>query len=349
MTELATRRAELAWPDSVLDLAEALSSDPDTVYIVGGAVRDAWLRRPVRDLDLISANGGRKLARRIADRWKGDYYPLDAARDVGRALVDTPEGRLVVDVARMRGDLEADLRDRDFTLNGMAVALRGDLNLIIDPLNGWGDLNAKRLRQCAPNSIESDPIRALRAVRLSVQLRLRIEPDTLAAVRAAAPRLALPSPERVRDELFVLLGLPRPALALRLARELGLLAVPAPALQTLNSASWSKTLLRVERLHGLWQTISPARTDETAAQFALGMVVMALDRYRKPLQHHLDDSGSSGRTHRALLMFSGLLASLTLETALETAAGLRLSGDELDLLERVLKAWPVAQLMRAPT
>lgn len=348
MSELATRQADLAWPDSVYDLAENLRGIDDSVYIVGGAVRDAWLRRPVRDLDLISAAGGRRLARRIADRWHGDYYPLDEARDVGRALIETADGPLVVDVARMRGELEADLRDRDFTLNAMAVDLAGGLNLLIDPLDGFDDLNAKRLRQCSPTSVTNDPIRALRAVRLSVQLGLRIEPETLAAVRAGAPLLARPSPERVRDELFALFGLARPAVGLRLLRELGLLEIPMPSIHSLAPELWRQTLLRVEALSGLWQTISPARTESTAAQFALGMVVMALDRYRAGLQAHLGQTGSTGRSQRALLMFAGVMSALSNSPALNTASALRLSGAETDWLERVMRAWPVAQSLRQP-
>jgi tRNA nucleotidyltransferase/poly(A) polymerase len=347
MSSPQTRHVELAWPELVLYLAEALEDAGETVLIVGGAVRDAWLRRPVRDLDLISAAGGRRLARRIADRWHGDYYPLDEARDVGRALIDTPDGRLVVDVARMRGDLDADLRDRDFTVNAMAVALH-DLNALIDPLEGLEDLKAKRLRQCAPDSIANDPIRALRAVRLSMQLGLRIESLTLASVRAGAPLLARPSPERVRDELFTLLGLPRPAAGLRLLRELGLLQAVIPALHTLESDAWRHALLRVERLNGLWETISPARTDETAAQFALGMVVMALDRYRAGLQAHLGQTGSGGRTQRALLMFAGAVGALPVDGALEAGHALRLSSAEIDWLGRALRAAPVADALLQP-
>jgi tRNA nucleotidyltransferase/poly(A) polymerase len=347
VNSLQARHVELAWPELVLNLAEALEGVDDTILIVGGAVRDAWLRRPVHDLDLISAVGGRRLARRIADRWHGDYYPLDEARDVGRALIETPDGRLVVDVARMRGDLEADLHDRDFTVNAMAVAL-DDLNALIDPLDGLVDLKAKRLRQCAPESITNDPIRALRAVRLSVQLGLRLEPVTLAAVRAGAPLLVRPSPERIRDEFFTLLGLPRPAAGLRLLRELGLLQAVVPALHTLDPAVWRHTLLRVERLNGLWETISPARTEATAAQFALGMVVMALDRYRAGVYAHLGQTGSGGRTQRALLMFAGVTAALPVEEALAAGRALRLSSAEVDWLGRAARAAPAAEVMGRP-
>lgn len=337
----------LAWPDSVLDLADAFAGEDQAIYIVGGAVRDAFLRRPVRDLDLITASGGRRLARRIADRWHGDYYSLDDARDVGRALIDTVDGRLIVDVAAMRGDLEADLRDRDFTLNALAAPLSGSLNDVIDPTGGIEDLNAKRLRQCSPAAIENDPLRALRAVRLSVQFGLRIEPETLASVRAGAPLLARPSAERVRDELITMLGLPNPALAMRIARSLGLLDAVLPALSVVTGDAWDRTLATVDRLNNLWLTISAQRTDETAAQFALGMVVMALDRYRGPLQEHLA-AVRSGRSHRALLMLSGLLAGRGSAAAASVGDGLRLSGEERDWLERTIGALPAALELRAP-
>ncbi len=347
MNERPSPPGALVWPDSVLDLADAFAGEAEDVYIVGGAVRDAVLRRPVRDLDLVTPSGGRRLARRIADRWHGDYYPLDDARDVGRALIDTADGRLIVDSAAMRGDLETDLRDRDFTLNALAVRLSQPHHDVIDPTGGLIDLNARRLRQCSPTAIEADPLRALRAVRLSVQFGLRIEPVTLAAVRAGAPLLARPSAERVRDELIAMLGLPDPALAMRIARSLGLLDVVLPALSPVTGAAWDRTLAVLGRLSGLWLTISARRTDETAAQFALGMVVMALDRYRPQLQEHLD-ALRSGRPHRALLMLAGLLAGLGSTAAATVGEQLRLSGEERDWLEHAVGAMPVALELRAP-
>ncbi len=108
----------LAWSDAILDLQDLLrddATDAEPIYVVGGAVRDALLRRPIKDVDIAVAHGGIKLARRIANHFGGGFFPLDAERDVGRALIDTPDGRLSIDVAGFRGDsLDADLRDRDF-------------------------------------------------------------------------------------------------------------------------------------------------------------------------------------------------------------------------------------------
>jgi tRNA nucleotidyltransferase/poly(A) polymerase len=133
-------------------------------------------------------------------------------RGVGRALVPWEGGQMVVDVAQFRGpDLLADLRLRDFTINALAMPVRGERNRVIDPLGGMADLERKVLRRCGPESIASDPVRGLRAVRASVQYGLRIEPETQADMRAHARQLAETSPERVRDEFFQMLGSAKPA------------------------------------------------------------------------------------------------------------------------------------------
>ncbi len=218
----------LAWSDVVYDLQAFVQQDllqgaPDGVYIVGGAVRDALMRQPIKDIDIaVRAGEGIRLARRIANGMDGAFFPLDHERDVGRALLDTPDGRLSIDVAGFRGEsLDADLRDRDFTVNALAVDLRGDLNQVIDPTGGVADVIGKIIRRCNPDALSRDPIRALRAVRQSVQFGFRIEAETLKDIRAQAPRLLDTSIERVRDELFKLLALGKPGAALRVADRLG--------------------------------------------------------------------------------------------------------------------------------
>ncbi|PJF28368.1 MAG: hypothetical protein CUN53_00590 [Phototrophicales bacterium] len=338
------RSAILGWSDAALNVADRLEAWDSTVYIVGGAVRDAFLRRPIKDLDLVTVGSGIKLGRWLADQMSGAFYPLDSERDVGRVLIETPEGRLVIDVAHLRGDdLEADLRDRDFTMNAMAVDLHGALNEVFDPLGGLDDLKAKVLRQCSATAMENDPIRSLRAVRLAAQFGLRIETETLRSVRAAAPVLmGRVSPERIRDELFRLLALPKPAAALRVAESVGLLGEVLPETERLRSGvdgAWTQTLAVVEALTDILATISPTRTDETAAHFSMGMVVMALDRYRGKLQAHIGMTWSDERPHRALLVLAGLLSAATDENGAEGRAdALRLSSAERARLAAIVNA-----------
>jgi tRNA nucleotidyltransferase/poly(A) polymerase len=318
MSDLTPRepRRPLIWPDVVQDLQGVLAGSQKTVYIVGGAVRDAYLHRPSQDIDLAVDEDACTIARNIANALKGDFYVLDRERDVGRALVNTPQGRTVIDVTRFRGeDLYADLADRDFTLNAMAVDSR-DLSRVIDPLGGQQDFEAKLLRRCSPHAIADDPIRALRAVRQSVQFGLRIEAETLRDVRASAARLNETSPERVRDEFFKLLSLANPAAALRVADATGLLKIIIPEIEPLHDLpqepphvfdAWRHTLAVIEYLAQITDATSYARTDSTAATFAIGMVVIQLDRYRTPLSQHLNTQWPNDRSHRALLALAALL------------------------------------------
>lgn len=325
----------LAWPDWVYDLQDWLLGQPKIsapVYVVGGAVRDAYLRRPLHDLDLVTAGSGMKLARQIANGLGGNYFPLDQERDVGRALVETPAGRVTVDVARLRGaDLAADLFDRDFTINALAVDLRGDLDAVIDATGGADDLRNKLLRRCSPASLVTDPIRALRGARQSVQLGCRIDPATLNDMRGAAAHTASVSPERIRDELFKTLTLPKPTAALRVLAAANLIGVVLPELA--DASHWPAALTTCERMVELWQAISPYRTDETAAHFTLGVLVMQLDQFRPQLQAHTSAVyGGGERSHRSLLALAALLHGLPLARVEAVAERLRLSNDERERL-----------------
>src|SRR5215813_5500459 len=191
----------LAWPPIVEALQPILLKSASPLFLVGGAVRDAFLRRPLHDLDFATPDDGRRAAKLVADRFKGAYYPLDLERGVGRAIIQFGGERFVIDVARFRGGtLADDLIGRDFTINALAVPVEGDLQGVIDLLGGVADLRNKQLRRCSPSSISDDPVRALRGVRQSVALNLRIEAETRADLLNFGPRIASASVERVRDE-----------------------------------------------------------------------------------------------------------------------------------------------------
>ncbi len=132
-------------------VCEALPADQE-IYLVGGAVRDVMLGRASHDLDFAVPVDGIKLARRIANKLKGAFYPLDKERDNGRVVLIQEDGaRAVMDFAAYRGaDIEADLRDRDFTINAIAYDLVNDT--ILDPLNGANDIRTKSIRACTSES-----------------------------------------------------------------------------------------------------------------------------------------------------------------------------------------------------
>lgn len=337
----------LIWPEIVNDLQNLLADSAFPVYIVGGAVRDALLHRSLTDLDLAIAGGGIALARRIANALKGDFFVLDDERDVGRALLHREEGRFIVDVARFRGDhLLADLADRDFTINAMAVDLTGDLSLLIDPLGGEQDIQIKQVRRCSPHALSDDPIRALRAVRQSVQFGFKIEVETVKDVRAAQDKLRGVSAERTRDEFVKLLALPRARAALRVAEALGLLAELVPEiarLKDLTPASrshtdgWQETLSIVEKMGQIVTAISPRRSDYTGATFGMGMLIMQLDRYRSRLLEHIHQPWPNERPHEALLVLGALLRAADIQAIAERANMLRLSNAERERLTGMVR------------
>jgi tRNA nucleotidyltransferase/poly(A) polymerase len=342
MSDLNARPARriLVWSDELLDLFDQLREMDVRDYIVGGAVRDALMGRPVKDLDIATPESGTRLARSMADRLGGAYYPLDAERETGRVILDTQDGRFIIDVARFRGDdLLADLRDRDFTMNAIAVDLRGDPAWVIDPTEGERDIADRVLRRCHEYSLESDPIRVLRGVRQSVQFGLRVEPSTLADMRQCAPLLRTTSSERVRDEFFKLLGLPKAVAALKVADSVGALAIILPEAVALREQGlWQETLDTMERLVEIIITISPKRTDQTAAKFSLGMLVMGLDKYRQPLLSHTQLAWADERPHQALLLFALLLGAVDATGSEARARQMPLSNRELDRLLPLLQA-----------
>ncbi len=312
----------LAWTDFVLDLQDLLLTKniQTPLYIVGGAVRDAYLRGAIKDIDIAVDGDAIRIARQITDWLDGDIFVMDKEREVARVFVETMDGQVVLDIARFRAPtLEDDLYDRDFTVNSMAADLLGDVSVLIDPLNGEQDLNTKVIRRCTEHSIQDDPIRILRAVRQSVQLKLKIHPDTLSDMRKNIEGINQSSPERIRDEFFNILKLSMPSRAIRVLQHLNILPLIIANTDKLSSIQqqpphlfnvWDHTLLVTERMNSVLTGISPRRTDNTAATFDLGMLIIQFDRYRRQLQDHIFRSYGNGRTHQQLLILGALLHNL---------------------------------------
>lgn len=359
---MAEARPLLAWSEFVYELQRLLrDKDVNTpLYIVGGAVRDAYKRAAVTDIDIAVDGDAIKVARNVADWLDADIYIMDRERGVARVFVkrtsDTSEP-ILLDFARFRGaSLYEDLVNRDFTVNALAADLLGDLPQVIDLLGGLQDLRAGVLRRCAPHAVEADPLRALRAVRQSTQLALKIHPDTLADLRRYAGDLGQISPERIRDEFFKLLALDKAARSLRVLRHLDMLQYILPevtgAQQSRQPDQSKRNLPVTERICDILTAISDKRTDNSAAAFDLGMLVMQLDRFRAPLQRRLGSAYGNGRRHQELLALAALLCDLggldcenadeqLSDSAKAVATALRLTLQEGSYLSQALASYPI--------
>lgn len=229
----------LVWPALLAEIRPLLSGQEEPVFLVGGAVRDALLGRPGKDLDFVTSRHAIRLAYQVGDALHAPAYVLDKSRDTGRVVL--PDGGVTLDFARFRGvDLNEDLRDRDFTVNAMAVPATAQTTAgLIDPCGGLADLQAGHLRLTHPGALQKDPVRALRAVRLALEIGLTMLPETETAVSAAAPLLTQISTERVRDELLKLLQTAVPHRAVAMLHQFGLLAVALPEVAALADVAQS--------------------------------------------------------------------------------------------------------------
>ncbi|WP_009630622.1 CCA tRNA nucleotidyltransferase [Synechocystis sp. PCC 7509] len=175
---------------------------PQNAYLVGGAVRDALLKRESEylDLDFVLLDAV-KIARKMASHYKAGFVLLDGDRQIARVVFT----QATVDFAQQQGEtLEEDLYRRDFTVN--AIAYNPYTQEIIDPLNGYKDLQNRVMRMVSIANLQDDPLRLLRAYRQAAQLGFAIAPETQVAIRTLSPLLSRIAPERVRVELNYLLN-----------------------------------------------------------------------------------------------------------------------------------------------
>jgi len=183
---------------------KALDGTP--AWLVGGVVRNLVLSEPsAPDYDFAVKADVKGAALRIAERLNGSCFLLDEETSTWRVAVKKKTGTITFDFALVKDDILRDLSLRDFTVNAMAVGLRELFEReasVIDPTGGLLDADARVLRMTSPEVFVSDPLRILRAFRLSLQYGLEIEKETRRSLTQNALLLKEVSAERIRDELI---------------------------------------------------------------------------------------------------------------------------------------------------
>ena len=278
---------------------------PYSAYLVGGAVRDRLLNRPVHDLDFSLPERTLEAARKAADRLGGAYFTLDDQRDAGRVILEASDGRRHrIDFTTFQGeDLESDLRARDFTITAMAFPVENP-DQLIDPLGGLADLRQKLIRSCSAEAMQADPVRILRGVRMAADYRFRIEDRTRELIRRAVSELSGVSPERIRDELFRILGSERPVTAVRALNVLGI----SPGLFGPGGKVPDERLRALGKLEQFWDALARDYDPDTGASWGSGLLVKFLGRYRDRVQEHLHQELVWERSLKDLLAFNVLIS-----------------------------------------
>ncbi len=291
MRRLVVSLADASWP---------------TLHLVGGALRDAWLDRPLEDFDFVVEGDAVGTAKRLAQHLQARALLLHEDWDVVRLVYRPPEhpGSLFhLDFAPVRGGgILEDLRLRDFTFNAMALRLHPlipERMEWVDPAGGLEDLEARRVRAVRPEAFDHDPLRLLRAFRMASTLGCRIDPGTLQAIRARAEGILRSAPERIRDELFKILSSGSAVEGLRAIEEVGLLTRIIPELAGLKGMKqgghhhldgWDHTL-ETCRLVEIGFTRDPEETGLEASDRPTLLMAALLHDVGKPATRSLDEAG----------------------------------------------------------
>lgn len=212
-------------------------------YVVGGYVRDYYLRRPSTDIDVVVVGDGVAVAEELGRelgtkvtiyrtygtamlKWRGSEVEFVGARRESYS----PDSR---NPHVEPGTLEDDQRRRDFTINAMAWCVNGDrFGELVDPFDGMYDLEDCIIRTpCEPEkTFSDDPLRMMRAVRFASQLGFDIEDETYDGICRQADRIAIITKERISVELNKIMASPVPSIGLSLMRSTGLLKHVLPEL-----------------------------------------------------------------------------------------------------------------------
>ncbi|NDV96187.1 HD domain-containing protein [Dysgonomonas sp. 521] len=234
--------------DTVSRVADEMNLE---CYAIGGYVRDIFLHRPSKDIDIVTVGKGIELAEAIK-KALGKKAKLSVFKNFGTAQIKYKDTEIEFVGARKEsyernsrkpivedGTLEDDQNRRDFTINALAICLNRDrFGELLDPFGGLRDMENLIIRTPLDPDItfSDDPLRMLRAIRFSSQLGFDIEPDTFDAITRNKDRIEIISKERVIDELNKIILSPKPSVGLLQLDQTGLLSIIFPELVALKGA-----------------------------------------------------------------------------------------------------------------
>ena len=201
------------------------------VFLVGGCLRDAVMGRPIHDYDFALSGAEEKLPVEFASCTKGSFFWLDRERQQSRVVIGRGGEAITCDFAPIRGSgIHDDLALRDFTINALALPVTQEQDGLLDPLQGLSDIVAGKVRSCVAGNFDDDPLRLLRALRFAATLDFSIESATWQEMLKRPHLLEGVAGERIRDELFLILGSRNVAASLELLHLSGLLPLIIPGI-----------------------------------------------------------------------------------------------------------------------
>ena len=226
-------------------------------YVIGGFVRDIYLNRKSKDIDIVTVGSGIELAKRVSEKLKNKPQ-VHIFKNFGTAMLKYKDLEIEFVGARKEsyqidsrkpeveeGTLQDDQNRRDFTINALALGLnKTNFGELVDPFNGIDDLKNKIIRTPLNPDItfSDDPLRIMRAIRFSTQLGFEIQDETLQSISKNKERIKIISGERIIDEINKIMMSEKPSTGFKLMEETGLLKIIFPELLQLKG---------VEKVNGI--------------------------------------------------------------------------------------------------
>ena len=230
------------------DLAEKSGTE---IYVIGGFVRDIFLDRPCKDIDILVVGNGIEFAELVASSLK---VQLNVFKNFGTAMLRYNELELEFVGARKEsyrsnsrkplvenGTLEDDQKRRDFNINAMAISLNAiNYGKLLDPFGGLQNLE-ERLIKTPLNAVETfsdDPLRMMRAIRFAAQLNFTIDEEAVQAIKLNKERIKIVSTERIIDEINKIILSHKPSIGFKLLFDTGLLHIVFPQMVALYGVEY---------------------------------------------------------------------------------------------------------------
>ena len=284
-------------------LSEIASENHVDLYLVGGSIRDHLLGMECSDFDF-TAGKVHDLATQFASKTQSPCIPLDTTpgRNTLRVIV---QKQFHFDFTDMQGaSIEEDLKQRDFTINAMALPLKDFLDgrqTVIDPNHGQTDLHDQIIRVVPGPVFSADPLRMVRAFRFASSLEFTISRETIRQIEIEKSHLKKTAQERIYFEWLHFLSGKRVYELLQLMNRTGLLQCIFPETEEIRSSSatpsnaWEiclQTFKRLEELLSVPETIVPSKDHAgflTGRKMALLKFSTLLYRLNPPMRE--EDSG----------------------------------------------------------
>ena len=328
-------------------ISDNFKNHPQEIYLVGGYLRDAFLKRKKEnpDFDFAVSSQAIKISRVIAGKLKSGFVVLDKVHGSSRIVYKKNGFSCNFDFTDFRGkDIYEDLLHRDFTINSLAVNLRAIKNaraidtVLLDPYSGRADIKARRIREVSDFSLPEDPLRILRAFSLAAAL------DFKEALRKHKKKISSSAFERIAEELFKILNSENGFKAFKAMDDFRILDEIMPEIKVMRGVGqgpyhhldvYGHCLEALKQIERLFSELKRSR----AIQDYLNKIISATHTKKALLKlgAFLHDIGKPASKERikGKTCFHGH-ERLGRNIARETAERLRLSNDEKNALDKMI-------------